>query len=314
VNILITGSNGFVGKRLSAILDARSSVSVFRGVRNLHSQLDVSSGRLVCLPDLLDESPVFPEFSYDVVIHTAGLASPPTGFTQNSSEVLHMANVRGTIALAEHAAAQGVKRFIFISSIKVNGEETQLGNPFSAGDTPAPVDPYGLSKAEAENELRNLAARTGMEMVIIRPPLVYGPGVKGNFLLMLKLVDSGFPLPFGAIKNKRSMIAVDNLADLIASCVSHPLAANQIFLASDDCDLSTPELLNEIAIAKEKAVHLLPFPQSILTIAASVIGKRAIGRRVVGSLQVNISETKERLEWSPPISLSEGIRRCVQEF
>ena len=185
-------------------------------------------------------------------------------------------NVDGTLNFARQAVAAGVKRFIFISSIKVNGEQTALGQPFTADDTPAPDDAYGISKLEAELGLQQLASETGLEVVIIRPPLVYGPGVKGNFASMIKLVSKGLPLPLGAINNQRSLVALDNLVDLIITCIDHPAAANQVFLAGDGQDLSTTELLKGVAQVMGVPSRLIPVPASLLLLGATLLGKKAM--------------------------------------
>jgi len=221
-------------------------------------------------------------------------------------------NVDGTLNLARQAATAGVKRFIFISSIKVNGEQTPLGQPFTAEDTPAPEDAYGISKWEAEQGLLQLATETGMGVVIIRPPLVYGPGVKGNFANMIKLVAKGLPLPLGAIHNLRSLVSVDNLVDLIITCIDHPAATNQVFLAGDGQDLSTTELLRGVARAMGESSRLIPVPSSLLMLGATLSGKKAMAQRLLGSLQVDISKARHLLGWEPLISVEEGLRRCFE--
>jgi len=221
-------------------------------------------------------------------------------------------NVDGTLNLARYAVEAGVKRFVFISSIKVNGEQIAPGRPFTCDDTPTPKDPYAISKLEAEQGLQQIALETGMEVVIIRPPLVYGPGVKGNFASMIKLVEKGLPLPFGAIDNRRSLVGLDNLVDLIITCIDHPNAANQVFLVSDGEDLSTSGLLRRVAKAMGKPSRLIPVPAGLLQLGATVLGKKAIGQRLLGSLQVDISSTRERLDWTPPVSVDEGLRRCFE--
>ena len=221
-------------------------------------------------------------------------------------------NVDGTCALARQAAEAGVRRFIFISSIKVNGESTSLGLPYRAEDTPAPLDFYGISKFEAEQCLSKVAAETGMEVVIIRPPLVYGPRVKGNFAGMIKLVEKRIPLPLGAIHNKRSIVGIDNLVDLIIRCIDHPAAANQVFLAGDGEDLSTTELLRAVGKAMGKPARLIPVPAGLLQFGATLLGKKAMAQRLLGSLQVDISKTCELLDWKPPYTVEEGLRRCFE--
>jgi UDP-glucose 4-epimerase len=219
--------------------------------------------------------------------------------------------VDGTLRLARLAVESSVKRFVFISSIKVNGEETSPGRPYSATDAPAPVDPYGISKDEAERGLRAIARETGLEVVVVRPVLVYGPGVKGNFRLLVRCLKRGLPLPLGAVDNRRSLVALDNLVDLVVRCVSHPAAANQTFLVSDGEDMSTTALLRRTAAALGKPARLLPVPATILRAAAAVTGHREAARRLLGSLQVDITATCSRLDWSPPISVDEGLRRAV---
>ena len=219
-------------------------------------------------------------------------------------------NVEGTLNLARQAADAGVRRFIFISSVKVNGEQTPPGKPFGAEDRPVPEDAYGISKWEAEQGLQQLAAETGMELVVIRPPLVYGPGVKGNFAAMIRLVEKGIPLPLGAIHNQRTLVALDNLVDLIIRCIDHPAAANQVFLAGDGEDLSTTELLRRLGKAMGRPVRLLPVPESLLVLGATLLGKQAVARRLLGSLQVDISKARDLLGWEPPLSVDEGLRRC----
>jgi nucleoside-diphosphate-sugar epimerase len=223
-------------------------------------------------------------------------------------------NVEGTLRLARRAAESGVKRFIFISSIKVNGESTVLGKPFKANDFPAPADPYGVSKYEAEEALKQLSLDTGMEVVIIRPPLVYGPGVKANFLSMMRWLERGVPLPLGAIKNRRSLVAIGNLVDLAITCISHPAAANQTFLVSDGEDLSTTQLLRRMADALKVRAHLLPIPEAGLRLGALLLGKKAIADRLCGSLQVDIGKTCSMLNWLPPVSVDKALQRTAFQY
>jgi len=227
--------------------------------------------------------------------------------------VYRQVNVEGTANLARQAASAGVRRFVFLSSIKVNGEFTEVGQSFTANDVPAPEDPYGISKHEAEQLLRQIAAETGMEVVIVRPPLVYGPGVKANFESMMRWLARGVPLPLAAVtKNRRSLVALDNLVDLIMTCIDHPAAANQTFLVADGEDVSTAELLQRMARAMDSKARLLSVPVWLLEQAAGLLGKRDVARRLCGSLQVDISHTRQRLGWVPPIGLDEGLRRAVQ--
>jgi UDP-glucose 4-epimerase len=223
-------------------------------------------------------------------------------------------NVDGTLNLARQAAAAGIKRFVFISSIKVNGDETPVGRPFRAEDIPSPADDYAISKYEAEEGLRRVSVETGMEVVIIRPVLIYGPGVKGNFLLMACWLKKRVPLPLGSISNSRSLLALDNLVDLVAVCLKHPAAANQTFLASDGEDLSTTELLRRSALALGVRPVLIPVPKCIIKGVTWLIGRRDLGRRLSGSLQVNLEKNYQCLNWIPPISVADGLKRACLDL
>lgn len=251
----------------------------------------------------------------EVVIHCAGLAHIMSATSSNPLDEFREINTFGTLDLAQQAADAGVKRFIFISSIKVNGESTELGLPFKPDDIFIPTDPYGLSKYEAEIGLYKIAAQTGMEVVIIRPPLVYGPGVKANFASMMKWVYKGMPLPLGGItENKRSLVSVNNLVDLIITCIDHPNAINQTFLVSDDDDVSTTQLLANMAIALPVTIRLIPIPSKWFTVVSRLIGKPAVSQRLCGSLQVDISKTKEVLNWQPPYSSTESMINTANAF
>ena len=222
-------------------------------------------------------------------------------------------NVDGTLNLARQAAEAGTRRFVFLSSIKVNGERTNPGRPFTADQQPEPGDPYGVSKMEAEIALRELAKKTGMEVVIIRPPLVYGPGVKANFLEMMRWLSRGVPLPLGAVtQNKRSLVALGNLVDLVETCIEHPAAANQTFLVSDGEILSTADLLQRLGIALGCPARLIPVPVGLLKLGAALLGRSAVAQRLCGSLEVDIGKTRELLGWSPPLSVDEGLRRTAE--
>jgi len=220
-------------------------------------------------------------------------------------------NVGGTLKLARQAAAAGVKRFVFISSVKVNGESTSSGKAFTELDAPNPQDAYGQSKHEAEQGLRQLSADTGMEVVIIRPPLVYGPGVKANFAALMRAVQRGWPLPLGAVHNQRSLVALSNLVDFIVTCLTHPAAANQTFLVSDGEDLSTPDLIRRMARAMNRPARLLPVPVWALQAVALLLGKGDAVQRLCGNLQVDISKARKLLGWNPPVSVDEGLRGAM---
>ena len=302
--LLITGASGFVGKALVAKLDNRQLVLLGRAAPQqtdkAYFQLDLAANT--------DYSSALT--AVEVVIHCAARVHMMHDNAAEPLAAFRQVNTQGTLNLARQAAAAGVKRFIFLSSVKVNGEATAEGMAFSNHDTAAPQDAYGISKAEAEAGLKQIAAETAMEVVIIRPPLVYGPGVKANFAAMLKLAQKNLPLPLGAIHNKRSLVALDNLVDLIVTCIDHPKAANQTFLVSDDQDVSTTELLKLMTRAAGKAPWLMPVPISWLKLAGKLTGKQAVVDRLCGNLQVDISHTKQILGWTPPLTLEQGIARC----
>jgi nucleoside-diphosphate-sugar epimerase len=220
-------------------------------------------------------------------------------------------NFHGTLNLARQAAAAEVKRFVFLSSVKVNGESTQIGRPFTEANIPDPQDAYGVSKLEAEQGLRQIAAATGMELVIIRPPLVYGAGVKANFANLMRAVQRRWPLPLGDIHNQRSLVALDNLVDFIITCIAHPKAANHTFLISDGQDVSTTELVRGLAQAAGVRTRLLPVPVWVLEMAGRLVGKGEAVQRVCGNLQIDSSKARNILGWKPKISVQEGLRKAV---
>jgi UDP-glucose 4-epimerase len=222
-------------------------------------------------------------------------------------------NVDGTEALACAAAKQGVRRMVFVSTVKVNGESTS-GRPFTEGDMPAPQDPYAVSKWEAEETLRSVAAKTGLEVVIVRPPLVYGPGVRANFLRLMRLVEWGLPLPLPDTKNRRSLIGVENLADCLVRCVSHPGAANQTFMVSDGQDVSTRELVARLAPPLGRSARFLPVPGPVLRLAARLVRKEPALNRLLGSLEVDSSKVRRTLEWSPPVTLDRGLEATARWY
>ncbi len=249
----------------------------------------------------------------DVVIHLAARVHVMNDSASDPLAAFRAVNVDATLNLARQALAKGIKRFIFVSSIKVNGEETTI-QPFTAFDEPAPVDPYGQSKLEAEIALQELGKATGMEVVIVRPPLVYGPGVRANFRRLMQLVKTGVPLPLGAIHNCRSMVALDNLVDLLMLCAWHPAAAGQVFMVSDDHDVGISELLRMLAAAMGRRSWLLPLPAGLIANAAAVFGKSAVASRLLGSLQVDINHTKSTLQWQPPVSMEAALKKTVADY
>lgn len=251
----------------------------------------------------------------DVIVHCAARVHVMNDAVSNPLEEYREVNTRGTINLARQAASAGVKRFVFVSSIKVNGEGTSQCKLFTSADAHAPEDDYGLSKAEAEQQLIELGQETGMEVVIIRPTLVYGPGVKANFASLMNLVSKGIPLPFGCINdNRRSLVSVANLVDLVVTCIDHPNAANETFLVSDDCDVSTSEMVTQMAKALGKPQWQLPVPKWCYKLAGKALGKQNVIDRLLGSLQVDITHTKNTLGWAPPQSLEEGFKQTADAF
>lgn len=308
MNILITGATGFVGGHILNYLSSSTPAPKITAAVRRSVVLPLAKEVVIQgLENDCDWSSLLG--GQDVIIHAAARAHIMKDDAVDPLTEYRRVNVQGTLNLARQAAAVGIKRFVFISSIKVNGEQTALSKPFTVDDSPAPEDAYALSKWEAEKGLINISAETGMELVIIRPSLVYGPGVKGNFSSLIRLVEKGVPLPLGSINNKRSLVAIDNLVDLIITCIEHPAAANQVFLASDNQDISTTELLRQIAKAMGKSSFLVPVPKSMLVFCASIFGKKLIVQRLCGSLQVDISKTRELLGWEPPISVEEGLSR-----
>lgn len=308
--ILITGATGFIGTHLCSRLTSKKVTVLGRkrpdniGISSFFkADIDDSS----CYHNALE--------GIDVIIHCAARAHIMNDELLDPLSEYRKVNTLGTLNLAEQAAAAGVKRFIFVSSIKVNGESTPLGIPFQATDKRKPKDFYGISKAEAEERLLALAEKTGMEVVIIRPPLVYGPGVKANFASLLNLVAKGLPLPFACIiNNKRSMVSVYNLVDLIVTCIDHPNAINQVFLVSDDMDLSTSELIRRLSQACGARGWMLPIPIFFFNILGKIMGKSNVIERLTGSLYVDISITKEQLDWKPPVTVDDAFHKTADAF
>lgn len=307
--ILVTGANGYVGRAFCA-----------------HAQ---GLGRPVCATVRQEAAPprgdVIAMGSFgsdtdwraalegcDAVLHLAARVHVMNDTAADPLQAFCEVNTLGTLRLARQAAALGVRRFVFVSSIKVNGEATRQGQPFTASDAAAPEDPYGISKAEAEAGLRQIAADTGMEVAIVRPPLVYGPGVKANFAALIRALQRGMPLPLGAVtNNRRSLVALDNLVDLLLVCIDHPAAAHQTFLVSDGEDLSTTGLLQRLGLAMGHPARLIPVPPALLRLGATLIGKGDVAQRLLGNLQVDIGHTRHTLGWTPPIGVDEGLRRAA---
>lgn len=309
MTLLVTGSSGLVGRRLCHRL-MREGLPVREVVRSSESAVcfghRVSIGSIDRATDWADAL-----LGIQVVIQLAARVHVMQDTEADPLTAFRAVNVDGTLNLARQAAAAGVKRLVFISSVKVNGESTVAGSAFSETDSPDPQDAYGQSKYEAEQGLLQIAADTGMEVVIIRPPLVYGPGVKANFAALMRAVKKGLPLPLGAIHNQRSLVALDNLVDFIITCITHPKAANQTFLISDGQDLSTAELVRGMAQAAGVPARLLPVPVWVLELAGRMMGKTDAIQRLTDNLQIDSSKARELLGWKPKISVQEGLHRAV---
>ena len=310
--LLLTGATGFVGSAIQKRIVADGSYDLTIAVRNVNEQSDAV--RIVKVDDLTTSTDWSDALkSVDVVVHTAARVHVMDDKSTDPLTEFRKVNVEGTLNLARQAADSGVKRFIFISSIKVNGEGTKIGKPYTEGSKPNPTDPYGISKYEAEQGLLKLAKTTPLEVVIIRPTLVYGENVKGNFHSLMKWTYKGIPLPIGGIKkNLRSLVYVDNLVDFIITCIEHKDAKNEVFLISDNDDISTAGLLEEISKGlgvKNKAVNI---PVEFINTAASAVGKSGVAQRLSGSLQVDISKAKTLLGWKPKYSTSDSIQETAK--
>jgi nucleoside-diphosphate-sugar epimerase len=311
--LLITGGQGFVGKALAdgaltqgltvRVSSRRKFIATDRRLEHIQTgDLGPATDWLVALQGV------------DFVVHCAGRAHMMNDKVSDPLAIFRTVNRDGTLNLARQAVAAGVKRFVYVSSIGVNGVQSAHGKLFSEVDQPNPHNAYALSKWEAEQSLMRIADEDGLEVVVIRPPLVYGCDAPGNFGALMRAVQRGWPLPLGAIYNKRSLVALDNLVDLIITCLDHPAAANQIFLVSDAEDISTTELLRRMAHALGRPACLMPIPVSLLKVGAGLLGRRDMVQRLCGSLQVDISKARTLLGWSPPICMEEGLRRTAQGF
>ena len=323
MNILLTGATGFIGQSLvtkllklnnvvTALVREKSStltkdVKQITGVdfNKLSEKSSINSFEIELKQSLKD---------VDVVVHLAARVHVMADNSNDPLAEFRAVNCDATLLLAQLAADAGVKRFVFISSVKVNGEMTELKKPFKPEDQHVPKDPYGLSKYEAEQGLLALAKETGMEVVVIRPPLVYGPGVRANFVSMMKWIYKGVPLPFGAISNQRSLVALDNLVGFIIHCLSHPKAANEVFLISDGEDVSTTELLQKVSKSLDTKPWLIPFPVNWMIFTARLIGKKDLANRLFSSLQVDSSKATDLLGWKPVITMDEQLKKTADAY
>ena len=312
--ILVTGSSGFLGTalvdRLAQLPGAHVVAISRRETRTAFS--NVTTGTIAALNA---DTPWHALLEgVDTVVHTAARVHVMHDTAGDPLALYREVNTLGTLNLAEQAAAAGVRRFIFISTIKVCGESTARGECFRPDDAPNPSDPYAISKHEAEQGLLTLANSSAMEVVIIRPVLVYGPGVKANFLQLMRTLRKGVPLPLGAVNNARSLVSLDNLIDLIRVCIDHPGAANQVFLVSDGQDLSTTELARRLKSHMRATGWLIPVPESLIMLGATLLGRKSAAERVLGSLRVDISKNRERLQWQPVVSVEDGLKKTVEHF
>lgn len=311
--VLVTGSSGFIGRALVRQLATAGGIRVRAASRMERTSPDAHEE--FRSPDLSPGADWRSGLAgVDVVVHAAARVHVMHDSAVDPLAEFRRVNTEGTLALARQAAEAGVRRFIFLSSVKVNGESTAAGKPFTESDTPAPSDPYGISKQEAEDGLLRLARDTGLEVTIIRPVLVYGPGVGANFRRLMRWLVRGIPLPLGRVNNRRSLVALGNLVDLVRVCLVHPAAANRVFMVSDGEDLSTPELLHRLGRALGTPARLLPIPEPILRWGMRLLGREDLMNRLCGSLQVDISDTCKRLAWQPPMDVDSALRETAAGF
>jgi nucleoside-diphosphate-sugar epimerase len=305
--ILVTGAGGFVGTALSRTLVSRG-VAVLGAVRNGAGLGKIAVGDLDAGTDWRAALK-----GCDAVVHLAARVHVMSDQSHDPILAYRTVNVDATMNLARQAVDAGVKRFVFVSSVKVNGESTRA-RPFRGSDVPMPGDPYGQTKMEAEQGLQELARETGLEVVIVRPPLVYGPGVKANFLNLMKLVQIGVPLPFGRVSNLRSMVAVDNLVDLLIVCSTHPHAPGNIFMVSDGADMDMKALVTQIASAMNRRVLFMPIPLGFMVAIAKLLRKQGVLDRLLSSLQVDMTLTQATLNWQPVVTPQAAIEKTVEHF
>lgn len=302
--IAVTGATGLVGRALCVRLESEG----FPIERFSRTGRGGTHGTGLIGP-LTDWKPLLRGVS--VVVHLAARVHVMGESGSRALDTFRQTNVKATRKLALDAVKAGVSRMVFVSTVKVNGESTRIDKAFGPDDPPAPIDAYAVSKWEAEEVLRAISVESGLELVIVRPPLVYGPGATANFARLIGLVESGIPLPLASVRNLRSLVAVDNLAHLLALCVTHSAACGRTLMVSDDHDLSTPSLVQEIARALRRPARLIPFPTPLLRVLGQMLGKGEEVGRLCDSLRVDMSATRKRLGWQPPISISDAIDRAV---
>ena len=312
--VLVTGASGFVGAAVAARLVQLGCPNTRAAVRRAYTQLPLGVEGCVVPTLAADTDWTSALAGIDSVVHAAARVHVMRESATDPLDAFRRVNVEGTLNLARQAAQAGVRRFVFISSIKVNGEATEPGRPFRADDEPAPQDAYGVSKLEAEVGLRALAETTGMEVVIIRPVLVYGPGVRANFQALMSLVNKGVPLPFGRTSNRRSLVALDNLVDLVCTCLEHPAAAHQTFLVSDGEAVSTAGLVRAMATALGKKPRLLDVPLPWMSRVAQALGQGAVTQRLFESLEVDIDKNRQLLGWEPSTRMADALLATARPY
>ena len=312
-SLLVTGANGFVGRALCATLE-QCGHEVIGAVRKIRSA-EPKHIKYITVGEVNGQTDWSIALAgVDVVIHLAARVHEMHDTASDPLARFCHVNMAGTENLARRAAANGVKRLVYVSSIKVNGEETLSGQHYFECDKPAPQDPYGISKWEAEQALHHVAKETGLEVVIVRPPLIYGAGVKGNFLQMIRVIARGIPIPLALVYNQRDLVYVDNLVDALIACATHPKAAGQTYLVSDGESISTNELIHSLAKALNKRYLVFPFPISVMRFCAGLFGKSAAVDRLTQSLQIDSSKIRKELSWKPPYTMQQGLQATADWY
>ena len=314
MKVLITGSNGFIGQHLVSNLRNEKGISLVLSSRKYVESLSGLADQFI-FPSI-DSSTDWKKVlvGVDAVVHLAGIAHDTKLNPKNSDIKYIESNIKTTSNLARQAVKAGVNRFIYLSSIKVNGEETSINKPFVADDIPDPQDIYAKSKLNAEIALKKISEISDLKLVIIRPVLVYGPGVKGNFLNLMKWIKRGIPLPFALISNKRDLVSINNLIKFITICLKHPSAVGQVFLISDNISLSTKSLIEKLARFQKKKILLLPFPKALLSLVFNLIGRKELSQKLLGSLEVNTQKNINLLGWRPSQDMDEVLKETVEFF